>query len=531
MSTATPSAPKVVDHVLATILGLDPTQMKNLKDRGVRTWSNLRGEGRIQQYVDDGIIYDCQAQQWRYWIMYQQVYNLSRAAALKMTEDDWDDVDFMRLQSDHDAKKGSMTSAYASTSKSTKTSTAAPPTTTSGAPTKVPSYFGGSVHSTIGTTTGSSPPVTAATCTLTDVQHTTFLKYAKVHLTEEKQISTFYKSLQTQGLSYNIFLRPYEDVAPTAGVVPDNLADDVRIATAVTLYAKLVDSETIPASFKRARQLLSITTDGYVFLQELIRMVHPMLSVKQIASVDIPNFSDTNDIYAYAASIVDWCERHYMKQRRFTYLEVTEIFLDHLDDSRYTIAISTCRHAARHTTPLPVEYQVPTIATTISQMVPETAPTTPTAQTPRHTPRINRIDEHVDAADDDVDSDDTDEIVEPMCCRVWRTDNRRDGRRADGNRPRPGFKGTCKACGLPNHHAADCRFLKKLQQSLAYLEVNPRAADEKKKWKGKHTYQKNRSHVRALQENNFIPYDRAPPDIFLDVVDEDHDVFVPDLLE
>ena len=127
------------------------------------------------------------------------------------------------------------------------------------------------------------------------------------------------------------------------------------------------------------------------------------------------------------------------------------------------------------------------------------------------------------------DFDDPDDVVEPMCCRVWRNDYRRDGQRKDGNRP--GCKGTCKACGLPNHHAADCRFLKKLQQCLAYLNVNPRAADDKKRWKGKHPYQKNRSYVHALQENHFIPYDKAPPDVFLDVINKDHDIFVPDLLE
>ena len=61
--------------------------------------------------------------------------------------------------------------------------------------------------------------------------------------------------------------------------------------------------------------------------------------------------------------------------------------------------------------------------------------------------------------------------------------------------------------------------------------MNPKAAEEKKRWKGRNTYQKNRSYVRSLQENHFIPYNRAPPEIFLDAVDDDHDVFILDLLE
>ena len=61
--------------------------------------------------------------------------------------------------------------------------------------------------------------------------------------------------------------------------------------------------------------------------------------------------------------------------------------------------------------------------------------------------------------------------------------------------------------------------------------MNPKAADEKKEWKGQNSYQKNHSYVRSLQEKKFIPYDRAPWDIFLNVIDDDHEIFVPDLLE
>ena len=83
-------------------------------------------------------------------------------------------------------------------------------------------------------------------------------------------------------------------------------------------------------------------------------MMHPMLAVKQITLVDILNYTDTNDLYLYASAVVQWCERHLMKDRKFSYLEVIEIFLDHLNDSRYDLAIATCWNAAKQKPVLPV---------------------------------------------------------------------------------------------------------------------------------------------------------------------------------
>ena len=515
-SKPAPPVFNVVQHVLGTILGFDNAQIAVLKKKRTFRWNGIRDLANVQQFVDLGALDEANANEWRLWIKYALAYNLEKSDAAAMTPDDWDAVDILQLEADYAARPPSASSTTATKPAPTTTPSTSIPHT----PPPVPFFFGGSAHPTSGTTPTGKATVTAMTCTVADVQHTYFLKYANVSLTDVASIASFYKSLQTQGLSYNIFLRPYELITKQDGVVPDRLNDEVRAATAISLYAKIIDTDVISATFKQARHLLSITTDGYVFLEELLRMVHPMLSVTQIASVNIPNFSDTRDIYSYAAAIVQWCEKHLMKNRKFTYLEVTEMFLDHLDDSRYDLAISTCRAAARNYPHLPVEYRLPTIATTLAQMVPLVPP-------PQQTePKAHRV----DTTDDFSSTNHDDDTTEPLCCRVWRNDYRRDGPRKNDNR-RPPFRGTCKACGVAGHHAPDCRFLKKLQQCLAYLEINPRAADEKKKWKGRNSYQKNRSYVRALQDNLFIPYDSAPPDIFLNVVDDDHDVFEPNLLE
>ena len=71
----------------------------------------------------------------------------------------------------------------------------------------------------------------------------------------------------------------------------------------------------------------------------------------------------------------------------------------------------------------------------------------------------------------------------------------------------------------------------KLKKALSYLKLEPRAVTHTRNnfW-GKHTFQKNKAFARSLQDANFIPYGMAPADIFVDAVDNDHDVFTVDLL-
>ena len=63
---------------------------------------------------------------------------------------------------------------------------------------------------------------------------------------------------------------------------------------------------------------------------------------------------------------------------------------------------------------------------------------------------------------------------EPVCCRAFRPSNGRSPKRYNTDNRNPGqpppkrgdFKGTCRACGMQNHHAHECHFLKKLQIAL-----------------------------------------------------------------
>ena len=120
-------------------------------------------------------------------------------------------------------------------------------------------------------------------------------------------------------------------------------------------------------------------------------MVHPMLSLRQIASIDLPKYSDSGDLYDFAAAISHWVDKHEMKKWKYSQMDRTNLYLDHLDENHYTLTVDTCRHTLLHVSDdPPAPYVViPTIATNISQLV----DTRPIIEIDRHhpTPHTDRI--------------------------------------------------------------------------------------------------------------------------------------------
>jgi len=84
---------------------------------------------------------------------------------------------------------------------------------------------------------------------------------------------------------------------------------------------------------------------------------------------------------------------------------------------------------------------------------------------------------------------------------------------------------------MSGHHSSNCHFLIKVQQALAYLKMEPKAPSNKRNhYTGKNTYHQQNNFVRSLQDAGFIPYDEVDADNFLDIVNDDHDVFTPDII-
>ena len=79
--------------------------------------------------------------------------------------------------------------------------------------------------------------------------------------------------------------------------------------TATALHSKLSMKGTIDLAYKDAHNILATTTDGYEVLQLLMNQVHPLLAVKDIATVDIPKYSTYCSLFQYAREINQYVKK------------------------------------------------------------------------------------------------------------------------------------------------------------------------------------------------------------------------------
>ena len=107
-----------------------------------------------------------------------------------------------------------------------------------------------------------------------------------------------------------------------------------------------------------------------------MNQVHPLLAVKNIATVDIPKYSTYRSLFRYTREINQYIKNHAIKSRVFSARETTHIFLSHLDDPYYAAAVSQCKAAILLYPSTDKIYCVPAIAGTIDQLAPDTAATT-----------------------------------------------------------------------------------------------------------------------------------------------------------
>ena len=95
--------------------------------------------------------------------------------------------------------------------------------------------------------------------------------------------------------------------------------------------------------------------------------MHPLLSIKSITTTDIPKYSDFNGMYMYSREVSLYVANHALKQRSFSIKETTVMFLSHLDDPRYKLAVKECEAAILHSSTITTIYTVLAIVETIDQ--------------------------------------------------------------------------------------------------------------------------------------------------------------------
>ena len=70
----------------------------------------------------------------------------------------------------------------------------------------------------------------------------------------------------------------------------------------------------------------------------------------------------------------------------------------------------------------------------------------------------------------------------------------------------------------------------KVRQALTYLGLNPKAVQQKRQYyNGRNSFDKNKAYLRALMDVDFIPYPDTPEEVLIDLAEDDHTIFEPDL--
>ena len=495
----------VLAHLLTTVLEIDPADITALTNKGgFRTYTKyckVTDDKFELLYKSNHITLSCwiELQSFR---MYIDENSPSYDDIIAMDADDWAAVDTDMLRLNHSLRTALLASPV--------------PTITTTADTVMPAQ----------------------------IQATNFLKYVHVTLKNKHQILNFYSNLVTQSEAHNVFLTPSDKITALLGAEPQAMKSDSRNATATVLYTKFCQTDTIDPSYKDAQSLLEPTTDGYVFLQLLLQQVHPLLMIETVAVRDIPRYSTFKNLFTYAKAIRLYVNNHALQHRLYSDKEVTNIFLSHLDGETHAPAVKEVKAALLLSSNVSSMYLVPAIASTIEQL-------TPALSTPHHG-QIRSIGDYI--ADDDTTTDDYCQYAEGSMETPFvrslrygggRSPHSRNNQRSYGGRGRgrsgagrggrpktnSTFKGKCRACGQSNHHADSCYFLMKLREALTYLNVDHEAAHKKRvSFKGKNSYSNNRSYARSLIDAGFIPFPGADADNFIDIVDTDHSVFEPDII-
>jgi len=140
---------------------------------------------------------------------------------------------------------------------------------------------------------------------------------------------------------------------------------DYVSAMGTVLHSKMSQVNTITEKYKDAYNLLETTTDEYVFLQLLLQQVHPLLSIKNSATMDIPTYSSYNDLYRYAKELIYFVKTHGLHQRYYTPEETTQMYLTHLNNPKFDDAVQLCQNAIYGSVIMSAEYLVPAISGTI----------------------------------------------------------------------------------------------------------------------------------------------------------------------
>ena len=337
--------------------------------------------------------------------------------------------------------------------------------------------------------TGHHPSYTAANSITTNhYRISDFHKHVRATIDNQNQILNFYQQIYTQGPSYGIHLRKLEDLRSNQDLCPQQFTADQRNDMSRTIYQKLQDGNCVSKSYTQAQNIITqnvSTSDGYTVLYQLLRFVHPRLMESQNAHT-IPKMSQIGDLYMYCDRLTNFILLEKINGRVYSTKEQITLYLQHLDDERYSEAKSRCYTELRQQTVsanssgINPDLYLPSLPTTITQYQNELKPITDTGRS-----YINQITSPSDIDIETPYEEDTTPVLRAISS-VARQRNQGRGaynRRGNNNfiqrnwRPSRNFKPVqCRGCGAWGHDDLTCQFVAKVQIASQYIQNNAKSA-------------------------------------------------------
>ena len=318
-----------------------------------------------------------------------------------------------------------------------------------------------------------------------------FHKYFKAKLRNDTQILNFYQQLHKQGSPYGIHCVPLQDIHPNVDLCPKAYTPTVREEMALTIYQKLQDEDCVSIGYKKAQRLIlqyASVSDGYRVLEQLLRSVHPNLKHSTSHTYDVPKLSSSfGNLYDYGSKIMNYILMQKIKQRTYSQVEQTIMFLNNMDEKKYNEAKNRALAEVRQITStgntnLDPNLMLESLPTTLEQYH-EQIHGTAISQPQRFVRSMYDMNDAINLCDDVSEGDDA--IVRAFGRKYNQRNNyqnERSGRYNERNfnarngRNYDSPAKQCKACGKWGCSERKCQFAAKVHLAINFIKENSSAA-------------------------------------------------------
>ena len=124
---------------------------------------------------------------------------------------------------------------------------------------------------------------------------------------------------------YKVLLH-IDTIRPTESLYPNDLPLESVELISGTLINKFRQEKVVSTNYHIGQNLLKSTTDGFVFLKQLLMIAHPRFTDTASGLDQIPVYSSFNDLYTFARAIQEYISAQRIEGRTYDIKQVSQLF-------------------------------------------------------------------------------------------------------------------------------------------------------------------------------------------------------------